>query len=130
MSEPRPPVAPVAFVSLALVVAAGIYLVSHLPGDAPLALPAAFVAISLALMLVNVVALTRIPNFEWSVFLRVAKWSLLWYLISAGLIEWILLRHGTSGWTLAVLTLSLVVYATHPPLLTGYKVARYRELAA
>ena len=55
------------------------------------------------------------------------KWALLAYAITAGLIEYAFLRNGVSGGVLVVLTLSLVVYAVHVPVLIAFTVARYEE---
>ena len=46
---------------------------------------------------------------------------------TAGLIEYSFLRNGLSGGALVVLSLSLVVYAVHVPMLIGFTVARYDE---
>ena len=66
-------------------------------------------------------------GFPWRRFWQVARWSLLAYGITAGLIEWVFLRNDLSGGPLVVLTLSLVVYAVHVPMLIGFTVARYYE---
>jgi hypothetical protein len=55
----------------------------------------------------------------------VARWALLAYAITAGLIEYAFVRNHVSGGALVVLTLSLVVYAVHVPTLIGFTVARY-----
>jgi hypothetical protein len=44
------------------------------------------------------------------------------------MLEWVFVKDGTSGGQLVVLTLSLVVYAVHVPLLIGFTVARYDPL--
>ena len=75
----------------------------------------------------NLVALARVQGFPWRRFWQVARWSLLAYGITAGLIEWVFLRNDLSGGPLVVLTLSLVVYAVHVPMLIGFTVARYYE---
>jgi membrane protein YdbS with pleckstrin-like domain len=75
----------------------------------------------------NVVALSRIPDFAWDRFFEVGKWSLLAYAVIAGMIEWVFLRNHVSGGTLVVLTLSLVVFAVHVPMLVGFTVARYAD---
>ena len=49
------------------------------------------------------------------------------YAITAGILEWVFVKDGTSGGQLVVLTLSLVVYAVHVPLLIGFTVARYES---
>jgi hypothetical protein len=78
-------------------------------------------------MTFNVLSMTRIKDFAWERFFAVAKWSLLSYAVTAGLIEYVFLRNHTSGGPLVVLTLSLVVYAVHVPTLIGFTVARYYQ---
>ena len=128
MTERRlPPVTEVGMLSLALIVAGGIYLASNITGDVALA-PAVVLLCASALLLVgNLVALSRVRGFPWGRFLQVAKWALLAYAITAGLIEYTFLRNDLSGGPLVVLTLSLVVYAVHVPMLIGFTVARYHE---
>jgi hypothetical protein len=126
MSERRlPPVTQVGMASLALIVAGGIYLSAHLPEHVPLAPAVILLVLSAALLIGNLVALSRVPGFARERFLQVAKWALLAYTITAGLIEYAFVRNHVSGGPLVVLTLSLVVYAVHVPMLIGFTVARY-----
>ena len=126
MSERRlPPVTQVGMASLALIVAGGIYLSAHLPERVPLAPAVVLLALSALLLVGNLVALRRVPGFAWPRFMDVAKWALLAYTVTAGLIEFAFLRNGLRGGPLVVLTLSLVVYAVHVPMLIGFTVARY-----
>ena len=126
MSERRlPPVTEVGMASLALIVAGGIYLSAHLPKHVPLGPAIALLAASALLLAGNLVALHRVDGFAWGRFLEVAKWALLAYAITAGLIEFAFVRNDLSGGPLVVLTLSLVVYAVHVPMLIGFTVARY-----
>jgi len=126
MSERRlPPVTEIGMTSLALIVAGGIYLSAHLPNHVPLAPAAILLALSSALLVANVVSLLRVPGFARERFFQVAKWALLAYCITAGMILYAFLYDGVSGGTLVVLTLSLVVYAVHVPMLIGFTVARY-----
>ncbi|HET6549248.1 MAG TPA: hypothetical protein VFG79_12355 [Solirubrobacter sp.] len=126
MSERRlPPVTAVGMTSLALIVAGGIYLSAHLPQHVPLAPAVVLLVLSTLLLAGNLVSLTRVPGFAWDRFFDVARWALLAYAITAGLILYAFLRNGVSGGTLVVLTLSLVVYAVHVPTLIGFTVARY-----
>src|SRR6202000_2942252 len=108
-----PPVTEVGMVSLALIVAGGIYLSAHLPQHVPLAPAVILLALSAALMAFNIASLTRVKDFAWRRFFDVAKWALLAYCVTAGLIEFVFVRNHVSGGTLVVLTLSLVVYAVH-----------------
>jgi hypothetical protein len=57
--------------------------------------------------------------------MAVAKWAQLAYAIIAGMIEYAFLRNNLSGGPLVVLTLSLVIFAVHVPLLIGFTVARF-----
>jgi hypothetical protein len=75
----------------------------------------------------NLAALARVKDFAWSQFFEVAKWALLAYTLIAGMIEYAFVRNHLSGGPLAILTLSLVVFAVHVPTLIGFTVARYYE---
>ncbi|MDX6732332.1 MAG: hypothetical protein QOC54_2280 [Baekduia sp.] len=127
MTEERrlPPVTEIGMLSLALIVAGGIYLSAHLPKHVPLTPAVVLLALSAALLVGNLVALSRVDEFAWDRFVDVGKWSLLAYAITAGLIEFSFLHNHLRGGALVVLTLSLVVYAVHVPMLIGFTVARY-----
>jgi hypothetical protein len=128
MSERRmPPVTAIGMASLALIVAGGIYLAAHLPQHVPLAPAVALLAISAVLLVGNLVSLARVPDFPWSRFFEIARWTLLAYVIIAGMIEYSFLRDHVRGGALVVLTLSLVVFAVHVPVLVGFTVARFHE---
>jgi hypothetical protein len=130
MTEQRlPPVTQLGMLSLALIVAGGIYLSANIPGDVPLAPAVILLVLSALLLAANLIALSRVPGFPWRRFVEVARWALLAYAITAGLIEFAFLRNDLSGGPLVVLTLSLVVYAVHVPMLIGFTVARYHEPA-
>jgi len=122
-----PPVTQVGMTSLALIVAGGIYLAAHLPQSVPLTPAIILLALSALLLAANLLSLTRVHDFAWWRFLQVGRWALLAYAITAGLIEYAFLRNGLSGGPLVVLTLSLVVYALHVPMLIAFTVARYAE---
>jgi hypothetical protein len=122
-----PPVTQLAMASMALIVAGGIYLSSHLPKHVALAPAVALLTASALLLATNLVSLTRVRNFPWGRFFQVAKWSFLGYVVIAGMIEYVFLRNHLSGGPLIVLTLSLVVFAVHVPTQVGFTVARYYE---
>ena len=126
--RPLPPVTEVAIASMALIVIGGIWIASH--HHVPLGPAVALLAASALLVVFNVVALNRVPDFNWASFFLVAKWAGLAYAITAGMLEYVFVKDGTSGGQLVVLTLSLVVYAIHVPLLIGFTVARYDPLPA
>jgi hypothetical protein len=116
--------------SLALIVAGGIYLSAHLPRHVPLGPAIALLAASVLLLAANMIALSRVRDFAWERFFEVGKWSLLAYAVIAGMIEYAFLRDHIRGGALVVLTLSLVVFAVHVPMLVGFTVARYADADA
>ena len=130
MSERKyPPVTEVGMLSLALIVAGGIYLSAHLPAHVPLGPAVALLVLSAGLMAFNLFSLTRVKDFAWDRFFAVAKWSLLAYTATAGLILYAFLQDHVRGGVLVVLTLSLVIFAVHVPTLIGFTVARYYDPA-
>lgn len=120
-----PPVTLMGMTSLALIVIGGIYLASHLPNQVPLAPAVVLLVVSAFLLVANLFALSRARGFHWARFFQVGKWALLAYGITAGLIEYAFIRNGLSGGPLVVLTLSIVIYAVHVPVLIAFTVARY-----
>jgi hypothetical protein len=128
MSEQRfPPVTELAMASLALIVAGGIYLSSHIPNKVSLTPAIILLAGSAVLLGINIALLARVKGFAWDRFFQVGKWSLLAYVVIAGMIEYVFLRNHLRGGPLVVLTLSLIVFAVHVPTLVGFTVARYHE---
>jgi hypothetical protein len=122
-----PPVTQLAMTSLALILIGGIYLASHLPQQVPLTPEWILLAASAVLLAVNLIALSRVKDFAWKTFFAVGRWALLAYAITAGLIEFAFLRDGMSGGPLVVLTLSIIVYAIHVPVLIAFTVAQYEQ---
>ncbi len=120
-----PPVTQLGMLSLALVLAAGVYLSAHLPEHVSLGPAVALLGASGLVLAGNVFALSRVDGFAWRRFFEVAKWALLAYAIIAAVIEYVFLRNRTSGSPLLVLTLSLIVFAVNVPLLISFTVARY-----
>jgi hypothetical protein len=125
-----PPVTELGMGSLALIVAGGIYLSAHLPKHVPLTPAIILLAASTVVMLGNMAALARVKEFDWPRFFQVARWSLLAYLLIAGLIEYAFLQNHLKGGALVVLTLSLAVFAIHVPMLVGFTTARFYEPSA
>ena len=122
-----PPVTELAMASLALIVAGGIYLSSHLPKPVSLTPAVVLLALSALLLAVNLFLLSRVRGFPWDRFFQVGKWSLLAYIAIAAMIEYAFLRNHVRGGPLVVLTLSLAVFAVHVPTLVGFTVARYHQ---
>ena len=126
MTEKRyPPVTQLGMLSLALIVAGGIYLSSHIPQHVPLGPAIGLLVASTVVLALNFVLLSRVPDFAWARFFQVGRWALLAYLFTAGMILYAFLRDHLSGGPLVILTLSLIVYALQVPTLIGFTVARY-----
>jgi lipopolysaccharide export LptBFGC system permease protein LptF len=80
-----------------------------------------------ALTIVAVVLLSRVRPFAWATFFLVARWALLAYVVIAGLLGFVFIYDHTRGSTLAVLLLTLVVFALDVPMVIAFTVARYQE---
>jgi hypothetical protein len=120
-----PPFTQVGMASLALIVAGGIYLSSHIPQHVPLAPAIILLIISAGLVAYNLYSLSRVKGFAWPRFFQVARWAGLAYLFTAAMIEYAFLKDHVSGGTLVILTLSLLVYALQVPTLIAFTVARF-----
>jgi hypothetical protein len=128
MSDRRlPPVTQLGMLSLALVIAGGIYLAAHLPRQVPLGPAVALVGASALVLAGNMLALTRVRGFPWQRFFEIARWALVGYAIVAGMIEYVFLRNQLSGGPLVVMTVSLILFAFNVPILIAFTVARYQE---
>ena len=124
-----PPITEISVATMILVIVGGIYIVSYLPKSVSLALPIGLTVVAAVLLLYNVFSLSRIENFHWESFWLVAKWSFAAYVVIAGMLEYIFIYDDTPGDVLAVLSGALVIYAINIPLLFGFSVARYQDLA-
>ena len=122
-----PPVTQLGMASLALIVAGGIYLSAKIPEHVPLAPAIVLLGASALLLAGNLFALSRVQGFAWRRFREVARWALLAYATIAGLIEYAFLEGNLSGGPLVVLSLSLVIFAVHVPVLIAFTVARYAD---
>ena len=81
-----PPFTELGMLSLSLIVIGGIYLSSHIPQHVALGPAIGLLVASAAVMVVNLVLLSRVQGFAWPRFFQVAKWALLAYLFTAGMI--------------------------------------------
>lgn len=124
--RPLPPVSELSMASMALVIVSGIYLAAHLPARAPLGPSVGLLAASAAVFAVALVLVARVRPFAWDVFFRVAGWALVAYLVIGGTLEFVFVFDHTRGSMLAVLTLSLLLFALNVPLLLAFTVARYQ----
>jgi hypothetical protein len=125
MVRKLPPIAEIAVGAMTLIIVGGITLASRLPRPAPMPVLVALLAAAAVLVLADVVLLTRLRDFAWPLFFKVARWTLLAYAVMYGMLEFTFVYDHVGGSTLAVLTLMLVVIAIDVPLLFGFSVARY-----
>jgi hypothetical protein len=123
----HPPITAVLVVSMAMVIAGGIYLAAYLPKQAPLPLPIALVTVGVVLFGLAAVMLSRLGEFAWHRFFQVGGWALLAYLVIVGMLEFVLVVDQTRGALLALLTVILLIFALDIPLLLGFSVARFQE---
>jgi hypothetical protein len=122
-----PPAAELATVSLGLVVVGGVFMAGYFPTRPPLALPIALAAFSAALLGSAIVLLVRWRGFAWAAFWLVARWALVAYVISAGMIEFSFVRNHATGGPLLVVSLMLVLFAVDVPVIIAVTVARYQS---
>ena len=123
-----PPVTEIGAASMVAIAASVIYMASYLPKRAPLGVAIALVAVAAALQLVNWVLIGRIRPFAWGRFFQVARWTLLAYVVIAGMIEFAFLYDRTRGASLALLTLGLALFVLNVPVLVAFTVARYQAV--
>jgi ABC-type uncharacterized transport system permease subunit len=121
-----PPVTEMAVATMILVVAGGIYVAAYIPRHAPLAVPTGLLVAAGAILIANVIALSRVREFAWDKFFLVGGWALLAYVVIAGMLEYVFVLDHTPGSQLALLTMTLVVFAVDIPLLFAFSVARYQ----
>jgi hypothetical protein len=127
MERPLPPIAQLGACTLALAVIAAIVIASKIPSEPPLAVALPLLCLAGLSLAVAVVLLARIPDFAWASFFLVAKWSLLGYIVIAGMIEYAFIHDNTPGSTLAAMSAMLALFAIDVPLLLGFSVARYAD---
>jgi len=123
-----PPIAWLSSLALGLVVIGGIIMASYAPRVAPLKFAIALLVAAMVLLLSAVGLLVRIPEFAWAKFLKVFKWSLLAYIVEAGMIEFAFVKDQMRGSSLLIVTLMLVVFATSVPVTIAFTTARYAEV--
>lgn len=126
--RPYPPVAWCSTLALACVVIGGIVMASYAPRTAPLGVATALLVAGALSLTAAGVLLTRVGAFAWPRFVTVFAWSLLAYVVVAGMIEFAFVRDHTSGASLVIVTLMLVIFALSVPVNIAFTVARYAEL--
>ena len=127
MKKSLPPIGEISVLILTLVFTGGVLLAVHLPSHVSLLPTLILVLLAGIGVVVNLILLNRITLFDWTVFLQVAKWTLLAYGLIAGALEYIFILDGTRGKVLALMTGTLVIFAINLPIHFGFTVARYSE---
>jgi hypothetical protein len=123
-----PPVTPLAVGTLVLSVISAILIAGNVPNDPPFAVATVLRAAAALLLLAAVVLLARVSEFAWSSFFLVAGWSLVGYLVIAGMIEFAFIYDHTPGPQLAAMSVMLGLFAIDVPLLLGFSVARHQAV--
>ena len=122
-----PPISEISVTILALVVAGGVYLASHLPHHTSLVPTTLSVVLAALLVVTNLVLLWQLKDFAWSTFFLVAKWTLVAYALISGALEFIFIKDGVRGNLLVLITSTLVIFAINLPIHFGFTVGRYAE---
>ena len=73
--RPLPPITELATATMILVVTTGIYITALIPQPIILALPIALLELAAAIMVVNVVVLSRLRDFAWDTFFLVGRYQ-------------------------------------------------------
>jgi hypothetical protein len=123
-----PPVTEIGAVSMIAIASSVIYLAAYLPKRAPLGIAIALIAVAAALQLVNWMLISRIRPFAWDRFFQVGRWTLLAYVVIAGMIEFAFIYDKTRGVSLVLMTLALALFVLNVPVLVAFTVARYQAV--
>jgi hypothetical protein len=121
-----PPVTHLCVVSMALVIGAGVYMVSEIPSNPNYSIVFLLVGLSILIFVINAFLLVNVKTFNWKVFLQVIKWTLLAYCVISGVLIYIFVYDKMSGKSLDLLIASLVLFALNVPLNIAFTVARYQ----
>jgi hypothetical protein len=127
MTERRlPPVQQLGVASMILTIVSVIWLASYIPKHPPLTVSVVLMILAGVVLAANLTLLSRVQEFSWTTFRAVAGWTLVAYIVIAGMLEFVFLYDHVRGAVLLLMTLSLVSFAVNVPLLLGFGVARYQ----
>jgi len=121
-----PPVVQVTVVSLILAIIGGIYMAAYFPRRPPLGIPIALLVAGALLLGAGFGMLFRIQDFGWKTFRLVGRWTLLAYVLQAGMIGYAFVHNHATGAPLVVIVLLLVIFGLSVPLMISFTVARYQ----
>jgi len=122
-----PPIAEMSVAVLISMVIGGVFVAAHLPAHVAMAFPTIMISLAAVLLAANVVLLSRIPNFAWNSFYKVARWTLLAEGIVAGLLEYVFIFDSTRGAVLLLMSSTLIIFVLDLSVLFGFSVARFQE---
>ena len=125
-----PPVAQLATLTLALTVAGGVVMAAGYGKHPSLIAPLVLAAVAAGVLVVNIILLARVRDFAWPVFYRVFGWTLLAYLVIAGILEFVFIFDHTPGRSLALFSAMLALFAVDVPLILAFSVARWQPVVA
>ncbi len=125
-----PPVAELIVASVALLLSGGVYVAAHLPSPPPLGPAVGLLTGGAACTVAALGLLARVRRFAWRRFFHVVRWAVLAYVVIAALLGFVFVYDHTRGATLAVLVLTLVVFALDVPTVMAFTVARYEEVGS
>jgi hypothetical protein len=112
--------------TLAMTVAGGVLMAAEYGKSPSLSAPIALAAAAGAVLIVNVILLSRVKEFAWAPFFRVLGWTLLAYFIIAGILEFVFVFDHTPSKQLALFSVLLFLFATDVPLILAFSVARWQ----
>jgi hypothetical protein len=121
-----PPIIELGAVGLVLAIAGVTYTSSYIPGKPNLAPAVALLAGAAAVVLLNAVLLSRIPDFAWWMFWKVWAWTLVAYAVIAGMLMFVFIYDDIPGKQLTLLLLTLAVFALDIPTMLAFSVARFQ----
>ena len=121
-----PPVVEVTVSALVLAIIGGIYMAAYFPRRPPLGLPIALLVVGALLLGAGFGMLFRVEGFGWRSFRLVGFWTLVAYILQAGMIGYAFVHNGATGAPLVVVLLLLVIFATSVPLIISFTVGRYQ----
>jgi hypothetical protein len=121
-----PPIEWISVLSMALAIVATIYLAWNLPHRPMLGPAIGLLAVAGALFAVDLALLARIEDFAWRTFLVVGRWSLLAYVVIAGMLEYIFIYDDTPAAILTLMTISLTMFTLNVVLILAFSVARFQ----
>lgn len=125
--RPLPPIAWMSTSALALVIIGGILMASYAPRKAPLGVAAIFLIVAALLLLSAGISIVRLKGFSHRTFIKVFKWAIFAYLVTAAMIEFAFVRDQTRGSSLLIVTGMLLVFTLCVPTTIAFTVARYAD---